>query len=149
MSYSPYILSNLLHYRLPLLDCGVVNQLADRRRYLQLSKLLLENRNSNFSERTISVINDCGQICSSGTAASKRKTGSFESWLEAFLIFVHFRVFYRPKLAPNLSAYLDITGGMVLHRLFNVRCEYERCFENVWYTQMPTNRPGFARTLLS
>lgn len=95
---------------------------------MPLSKLLLENQNSNNSERASFSLNESGQLCSSSVTAHKRRFDSIDSWLEAYPIFMRFRMFYRPDLPAGLAAYLDIKRAMATHRPLNNWFKYDRCF---------------------
>lgn len=97
-----------------------------------MSKLLPENRGpENPSDRPAFTVSELGLVSATTTAAPKRRIDSLESWLEAFLLFMKFKLFFHPDLAVYLASYLDIVQGMALHRPVNVLLEYDRKFREI------------------
>ncbi|XP_055342138.1 uncharacterized protein LOC129590789 [Paramacrobiotus metropolitanus] len=131
---------------LPALDPTLSKQLADRRSFIQLHKLQPMHRGIDTSSEPSTYIADSeGKLIPAASTTSRRKIDSFNSWLEAFLIFIRYRIFHHPDLAPGFLAYIDIIRGLALTRPLLIWLDYDRRFrermtfpdvnETAWFSE--------------
>ncbi|XP_055357199.1 uncharacterized protein LOC129602230 [Paramacrobiotus metropolitanus] len=114
---------------LPALDNTLSKQLADRRCFIHLHKVQPVHRGIDTSTEPSTYVADSeGKLIPAPSTISRRKIDGFNAWLEAFLIFVRYRIFHHPDLAPGFFAYIDIIRGLSLTRPLLIWLDYDRRF---------------------
>lgn len=104
-----------------------------------MSKLLLENRGPDLAvDRPVFTVSKLGIVCASSAAAPKRRIDSFDSWHEAFYIFIEFKLFFHSDLAVHYTSCLDITGHgsavwLEYERKFRARMSFAKADEIAWF----------------
>ncbi|XP_055339370.1 uncharacterized protein LOC129588960 [Paramacrobiotus metropolitanus] len=131
---------------LPTLDNPTLKLLSDRHGFVNLHKLLPINRGvESVSDQPSYVPDNDGKLIPTAAVSNRRKIDSFNSWLDAFLLFARYRVYFHPGLALALFAYIDIIRGLSLSRPLLIWLEYDRRFrdkmsnrdisDNAWFIE--------------
>ncbi|XP_055353283.1 uncharacterized protein LOC129599159 [Paramacrobiotus metropolitanus] len=131
---------------LPTLDNPTLKLLSDRHGFINLHKLLPVNRGvESVSDQPMYVPDNDGKLIPTTTVPNRRKIDTFNSWLDAFLLFARYRVYYHPSLALALFAYIDIIRGLSVSRPLLIWLEYDRRFrdkmsnrdisDNAWFVE--------------
>ncbi|XP_055334693.1 uncharacterized protein LOC129585836 [Paramacrobiotus metropolitanus] len=116
---------------LPSLDNPTLKCLSDRHGFVNLHKLLPINRGiESVPENTMYVPDTDGKLIPTTAPSTRRKIDNFNSWLDAFLLFARFRVYFHADLALALFAYADIIRGLSLSRPLAIWMEYDRRFRD-------------------
>lgn len=107
----------------------LLRTLTDRRKFIRLAKLLRKNRGPNLAtDRPVFTLNDSGQVSAGSSSSSRNCIDSFNSWLEAFLLYMKFMFFYHADHVVKLTAYVNAIRGMAVHRPLSVWLKYDRKF---------------------